>query len=203
MVNKNITKELENNEKGHIIFNSQNPKDLKKLEEILRENNELLVDFPVNEWDKFAPLLMSRRDMTQLEATRRYVAGKLLETLKEKYPQIQKYFISKDNTDYPNLAYNLTYVKDILELEIINPERVHFIMNGNKSAILCDAISILLSDDNPFDVSIYTAPNIFYTSIIPDNREKVYMWQEYNYKTYHENEDGYRNVATRPKIKVK
>lgn len=203
MVNKNITKELENNEKGHIIFNSQNPKDLKELEEILRENNELLVDFPVNEWDKFAPLLMSRRDMTQLEATRRYVAGKLLETLKEKYPQIQKYFISKDNTDYPNLAYNLTYVKDILELEIINPERVHFIMNGNKSAILCDAISILLSDDNPFDVSIYTAPNIFYTSIIPDNREKVYMWQEYNYKTYHENEDGYRNVATRPKIKVK
>lgn len=203
MVNKNITKELENNEKGHIIFNSQNPKDLKELEEILRENNELLVDFPVNEWDKFAPLLMSRRDMTQLEATRRYVAGKLLETLKEKYPKIQKYFISKDNTDYPNLAYNLTYVKDILELEIINPERVHFIMNGNKSAILCDAISILLSDDNPFDVSIYTAPNIFYTSIIPDNREKVYMWQEYNYKTYHENEDGYRNVATRPKIKVK
>ena len=203
MVNKNITKELENNEKGHIIFNSQNPKDLKELEEILRENNELLVDFPVNEWDKFAPLLMSRRDMTQLEATRRYVAGKPLETLKEKYPQIQKYFISKDNTDYPNLAYNLTYVKDILELEIINPERVHFIMNGNKSAILCDAISILLSDDNPFDVSIYTAPNIFYTSIIPDNREKVYMWQEYNYKTYHENEDGYRNVATRPKIKVK
>ena len=34
MVNKNITKELENNEKGHIIFNSQNPKDLKELEEI-------------------------------------------------------------------------------------------------------------------------------------------------------------------------
>ena len=80
MVNKNITKELENNEKGHIIFNSQNPKDLKELEEILRENNELLVDFPVNELDKFAILLMSRRDMIQLEATRRYVTGKLIET---------------------------------------------------------------------------------------------------------------------------
>lgn len=203
MENKKIIRELEKNEKGNNIFGDQKSQDLNELKDILKERKDLVVDFPVKEWDMVAPYLMRKEDMTQLSATRSYVASKLLGTLKEKYPQLKKYYRSEGNPECPSLIYNLSYINDLLEIEDIHPERVHFIMNGNKSAILCDALSILLDDNNPFDVSIYSSPNVFYTSVIPDNREKEFIWEAYNYTSYKENEEGEKNIASRHKVKIK
>ena len=203
MENKNIIRELESNKRGNNIFNDQKSSDLTELKEILEEGEELMVDISAEEWDRVAPSLMRRKNMTQLSATRSYVAQMLLNVLKEKYPKIEKYIYYKASSHKPNFLYNLSYIKDILEIEDIHPDRIHIIMNETKSAILCDAVSILLGDDYPFDVNIYTSPNVFYTTVIPDNRDKVFLWEEYDYTSYNANNEGIVNKATREKVKVK
>ena len=197
MENKKIIKTIEENKEGNIIFGDQKSSDLQELKKILEERKDLVVDFPVAEWDMVAPYLIRKPDMTQLAATRGYIAPKLLSVLKNKYPQLEKYYISEENPEKPSLIYNLSYIRDLLEVENITPERVHFIMNGNQSAVLCDALSILLSDEYPFDVSIYTSPNVFYTTVIPDSKEKVYLWQEYNYTCFYGDKEGEKNIASR------
>ena len=190
MVNNKLLREVESNKKGNIIFNDQKASDLEELKTILEKRKELVVDFPVDEWDKVAPHLMNRNDMTQLQATRGFIALKILNVLKEKCPDLKKYYEE-------NRLYDFAYIDAIMKINNINPERIHFIMNGNKSAILCDALSILLSEEYNFDVSIYLSPNNFYTTVIPDYKEKVYLWQEYSYTSYYENEEGETNTASR------
>ena len=65
MENKKIIRELEKNEKGNNIFGDQKSQDLNELKDILKERKDLVVDFPVKEWDMVAPYLMRKEDMTQ------------------------------------------------------------------------------------------------------------------------------------------
>ena len=190
MVNNKLLREVESNKKGNVIFNDQKASDLEELKEILEKRGELVVDFPVDEWDKVGPYLMNRNDMTQLQATRGYIASKILNAIKEKCPELKKYYEE-------NRLFDFAYIDAIMKINNINLKRIHFIMNGNKSAILCDALSILLSEEYGFDVSIYSSPNNFYTTVIPDYQEKVYLWQEYSYTSFYENEEGEKNTASR------
>lgn len=202
MENKKLYRELSDNKRGNKIFHDQKSKDIEELKTIVESNGELVVDFPVEEWDKVAPSLMRNKEMTQLEATRSYIASKIFDNLKEKYSQLEVYDLN-NSKEKPNLNYNLNYIRDILEIEDLAPKRIHFIMNGTKSAILCDALSILLSNDYSFDTYIYTSPNVFYTTVIPDSKEKVYLWQEYNYTYFYGDKDGEQNIASRNKVKTK
>ena len=45
MTNSKIIRELENNQKGHIIFDHQKASDLNELKKILEEENKIVIDF--------------------------------------------------------------------------------------------------------------------------------------------------------------
>lgn len=74
---------------------------------------------------------------------------------------------------------------DLLSFEENQVQRIHFIMNGNKSPLLCDALTPFLAKDLPFSTSIYTSPNGFYSMQIPGLAEKKYIWEEYIPKKKH------------------
>lgn len=212
MVNKNILKVLEENKKGHIIFESQDPRDLDELKYILKKRGDLVVDIPEKEWFVVAPLVFEENPAFRIQATRKYIAARLLVELEKKYPQLKEYGGTRhleaiqtgDVETFKNeydLLYSLDDIRDMLEIEGIQLNRLHIIMNGNRSNILCDAASVLLRDDNPYSTSIYTAPNMFYTSIIPDAFEKTNMRDAYNFTIYQKFDEGIVNKAKKKQKK--
>ena len=209
MLNKKIIRELEENNRGHILFNEQNASDLDELKEILEERDQIVIDFPVEEWNNAKKIIDNETKPFDLRTTRQYIATKLLDKLKDHYPQLKEYsskrkkqiFESGDIEKYlenEDIIYNLYDVRDILDIEDIELDRVHFIMNGVRSNILCDALSVLLKDENPFDVSIYTSPDSFSTKTVPDRYDDSYLWEAYNFTVFNRFDEGIRNTATRP-----
>ena len=201
MTNSKITRELESNKKGHILFDNQKASDLYKLKKILEEQGKIVVDFPVEEWYKAAAIILSEEQPFRLRAARQFVATKLLSVLEEKYPQLREYAGSKHLAIFQqgdrekfreksDFIYNLHDVADMLEVEEIHIDRIHFIMNGTRSDNLCDALTPLLSDKTPFDVSIYSSPNGFYTYLDPDSIEKRFISDRYKYTVYKKYEEG-------------
>ena len=217
MVNQNIIKELKKKRKGHILFNYQIPSDLYYLPEMIQD--DIVVDLSVVEWMSVSPIvLVEEKDgkMTaadkdySIEVARKYIATRLLAELEKKYPQLKKYggseflpiFLKSDREEYQrkkNYIYGLKDVEDMLSVEGIQLDRVHFIMNGTRSDHLCDALSILLSDDTPFSVSIYCSPNGFYTYYIPDSKDRIVLEKAYSFKVYNKLEEGFFNKAKKPK----
>ncbi len=217
MVNQNIIKELKKKKKGHILFNYQIPSDLYYLPEMIQD--DIVVDLSVVEWMSVSPIvLVEEKDgkMTaadkdySIEVARKYIATRLLAELEKKYPQLKKYsgseflpiFLKSDREEYQrkkNYIYGLKDVEDMLSVEGIQLDRVHFIMNGTRSDHLCDALSILLSDDTPFSVSIYCSPNGFYTYYIPDSKDRIVLEKAYSFKVYNKLEEGFLNKAKKPK----
>ena len=217
MVNQNIIKELKKKRKGHILFNYQIPSDLYYLPEMIQD--DIVVDLSVVEWMSVSPIvLVEEKDgkMTaadkdySIEVARKYIATRLLAELEKKYPQLKKYggseflpiFLKSDREEYQrkkNYIYGLKDVEDMLSVEGIQLDRVHFIMNGTRSDHLCDALSILLSDDTPFSVSIYCSPNGFYTYYIPDSKDRIVLEKAYSFKVYNKLEEGFLNKAKKPK----
>ena len=217
MVNTKLVRELEKKNKGHILFDYQKPSDLWELKKILEERGEIVVDFSVMEWNEAFKVVLidqvdgketSREKTSKLNAARQYAATKLLAELEKKYPQVKEYggsdflpiFTEGDREKYEKkqeTIYNLKDVEDILEVEGIKVDRVHFLMNGTRSDALCDALSMLLSDDTPFRVSIYSSPNGFYTCRVPDAKERIWIHQAYNYTRFSKYEEGVVNKAAR------
>ena len=198
MTNKNIIKELEENKKGHVIFESQDSNDLEELRERLQENNQIVVDFPLSEWQEVEPTIDRENDCFKIRITRQYIASKILSELSNFYPQLDEYR-GKDSVEklkqpdiyegVQDLIYNLYDVRDILDIEEIPIDRIHFIINGIKSDILCDSISLLLREDNAYNTSIYST-NDFTTEEVPDFYDGTKLWEAYKYTLYHKNEEG-------------
>ena len=223
MINKILEREIAKKQKGHILFNHQEGSDLHQLAQSLEEKGEIVINFNPIEWCKVAAvvlvkdieeIIIQREKEDKFEACRKYIATKLLTELEKKHPEIKQYegssylpiFLEGDRQEYEakrQSIYSLKDVEDILEIEGITLDRVHFIMNGTKSDTICDSLSILLSDKTPFKVSIYCSPNGFYTYRIPDATEKIYLDQVYNYTIYDKFQEGKSNVAVKPNQKGK
>lgn len=224
MINKILERVIGKKQKGHILFDHQEGSDLHKLAQALEETGEIVIDFNPIEWhDKVVAvvlvkdiegIIIQREKKEKLEACRKYIATKLLTELEKKYPEVKQYegssylpiFLEGDRQEYEakrQSIYSLEDVEEILEVEGIILDRVHFIMNGTRSDTICDSLSILLSDKTPFKVSIYCSPNGFYTYRIPDATEKIFLDQVYNYTRYDKFQKGKRNNAVKPHKKGK
>lgn len=202
MINKNITREVTSKRKGHIIYNHQEYYDMIHLPELLKK--EIVVDLSPSEWLQASnTILVEERNgqiqaaeqKNKIESARKFIATKILSELEKKYPQLKEYdassylkfFLNGNLSEFQrkkDSIYSIKDLEDILEVEEIKLDRVHFIMNYTRSDTLCDALSILLSDNTPFSVSIYCCPNGFYTCYIPDSDEKVFLGDAYNYTLY-------------------
>ena len=213
MVNSNLEKVYRENLKGHNIFEKQTSSDMKEFKELLEKENQIVIDFPQEEWNTAKKLIFLEDPYHEIDVARQFVAAKILSALTKKYPQLEKYDaesrldIFKTNKEHVfwekcKTLYSLDNVMEILEIEDIKPDRIHFIMNGNNSNILCDALSILLRDNNQFNTSIYTSPNIFYTSVVPDSNRTQFLNQAYNYTLFHRSELGEVNQREKTYEKV-
>ena len=219
MINKNITREVTSKRKGHIIYSHQEYYDMIQLPELLKK--EIVVDLSPSEWLQASnTIFVEERDgkieaveqKNIIETTRKLIVTKLLSELEKKYPQLKEYdassylqyFLNGNLSEFQrkkDSIYSIKDLEDILEVEEIKLDRVHFIMNYTRSDTLCDALSILLSDNTPFSVSIYCCPNGFYTCYIPDSDEKVFLQDAYNYTLYDRLDAGIDYNQKKPKQK--
>ena len=223
MINKILERVIGKKQKGHILFDHQEGSDLHKLAQYLEEKGEIVINFNPIEWhDKVVAvvlvkdiegIIIQREKKEKFEACRKYIATKLLTELEKKYPEIKQYegssylpiFLEGDRQEYEakrQSIYSLEDVEEILEVEGITLDRVHFIMNGTRSDTICDSLSILLSDKTPFKVSIYCSPNGFYTYRIPDATEKIFLDQVYNYTRYDKFQEGIREGIGNNAVKL-
>lgn len=210
-INQNIQREIENNTQGNIIFESQRESDGSRLEELLKDKDEILVDFS-NDWHEAQTLLYRIDKESRLKATRQYVSIKILEALEERYPKIKEYEGSKnldifkkyDIESYKSkekTLYNIQDVLDLLSIEDINIDRIYFMIHGE--SLLCDALTILLSDDNPFNITIYSSESSFSTFYDPDSIEKKRISEIYSYTTFNKGEEGKSSYKLSSKQKRK
>ena len=198
MQNKKMIRELIKNKKGHEIFEEQSSSDLHAFTRILEANDRVVVQFNKDEWEQVEPTIEKEHDCFKVRVTRQYIASKILSKLGEKYPQLEEYR-GKDSLEVlkkpdvfkkrEDLIYNLYDVRDILDVEGISVDRIHFMINGIDSSLLCDSLSLLLRDDTPYDSSIYLTSS-FTTQEIPDMYDGTKLWEGYNYTIFHQTEEG-------------
>ena len=196
MQNKKMIRELIKNNKGHEIFESQEASDLHAFTRLLEANDRVVVQFNKDEWEQVEPTIEKEHDCFKLRVTRQYIASKILSKLGEKYPQLEEYR-GKDSLEVlkkpdvfkkrEDLIYNLYDVRDILDVEGIPVDRIHFVIDGIDSKLLCDSLSLVLRDDNPYDSSIYLE--------IPDMYDGTKLWEGYSYTLFHQDEEG---IKTNP-----
>ncbi len=206
MTNSKILRELENNQEGHIIFDNQKNSDLSELKEILEKQNKIVVDFPYHEWCKVFDSIWCEDCFQRVLEIRKYIATKILVELEKKYPQLKeyeaskdiRYFTSGDHELYQKNSHAMTIenLEEIMSIEGIEVNRIHFIMRQTESDILCDALSILLSDNTPFSVSIYSSPTRFSTFEIPGEKNTT-IYEVYSFTRYKAYKEGQKNAASK------
>ncbi len=215
MVNKILARELKSNKKGHKLFDNQKPSDLNELVENkdLYCKNDLFVDFAVKDWYYDQKLIYNSPDKEeQLKRCQKYVVLKILEQLQQRNEELKEYesykylivFRNGTEDDYKQIENKLLGVNDIIDLlsfEENQIPRIHFIMNGNRNHLLCDALTPFLVNDLPFSTSIYTSPNGFYTTLIPFSKEKKYLWEECAYTRFKEYNEGEKNIPKKKRKK--
>ena len=216
MTNSKIIRELENNQKGHIIFDHQKASDLNELKKILEEENKIVIDFSSEEWDIAFHCIVTDNYCQRVDyhyqiilETRKYIATKILVELEKKYPQLKeygasqdiKYFTQGNRTLYKEKphAMSIEDLEEIMTIEGIEVDRIHIIMNQIDSSYIRAALSILLSDNTPFSVTFYSSPFKCMPFEIPD-KEKTTIYDVYNFTRYDEYEEGKKNIVNK-KIK--
>lgn len=203
MKNTKMIRELIKNKQGHDIFESQEASDLHAFTRLLEANDRVVIKFDKNEWGQVEPTIEQEHDCFKLRVARQYIASKILSKLGERYPELEEYK-GKDNLEVlkrpdvfkkrEDLIYNLYDVRDILDVEDISVDRIHFIIDGIDSSLLCDSLSLVLRDDSPYNSSIYLTSN-FTTQEIPDMYDGTKLWEGYNYTLFHQDEEG---IKTNP-----
>ena len=206
MTNSKIIRELENNQKGHIMFDCQKASDLRELKEILEEQNKILIDFSNEEWDKVFNCIVSDNYYQSILETRKYIATKILVELEKKYPQLKeygasqdiKYFTQGNRTLYKEKSHAMTIedLEEIMTIEGIEVDRIHIIMNQIDSSYIRAALSILLSDNTPFSVTFYSSPFRCMSFEIPD-KEKTTIYDVYSFTRYNGYEEGKENIVNK------
>lgn len=218
MVNAILKRELKSNKKGHKLFDNQKPSDLNELVENkeFHSKDDLYIDFNVKAWNIDRERIYESYDKEeQLKRCQQYVALRILEQLQKRNKELEEYEVYKylftfryDSEDeYKKVENKFLGVNDVIDLlsfEENQVQRIHFIMNGNKNNLLCDALTPFLAKGLPFSTSIYTSPNGFYSTLIPGITEKKYIWEEYEYTRFIEHNEGEKNIPKKKRTnKVK
>ena len=200
-INENLQREVESNKEGHIIFNSQRESDMGRLKELLKDKDRITIEFSEDWYSTQAMLYRIKDKKDQLIGARQYVSAKILQALEEKYPQMKEYEGSKnleifkqgDSEKYKSKKDSLYTLKDIeemLDVEDIHIDRIHFILRDMDAPLLCNALTILLSDDTPFNVTIYSSTIPFRALYDPDSIENKWLTEVYSYTTFNKGENG-------------
>jgi phosphotransferase system HPr-like phosphotransfer protein len=217
MLNKIILRELESKSTEHKLFIHQNSSDLKELVKIFNNKNELLINFDIKEWDKvFNTIHRIDNEEEKLFRCQEYIALKILEQLQKNNSDLNDLdikkqlnaFKSNNELEYQKIKdklFNTKDIIDILSLDDYKVDRLHFVMNGNKSITLCDSLCPYLEDALPFSTTIYTSPNTFYTAKIPFDKKNRWLWNACKYVRFDEFSEGVENIPKEmtPKRKVK
>lgn len=200
MINQNLKKELQKDDKNHRLFNHQRSIDLHELSEILRYNKEniLLIEFSNKELDEIIGTILQDDNEEATKRSTQYIALKLLKELKEKDKSfsnipVEKLLESfKKEKDYLQNQDKYPKLEDVINLVNMNDsvKRVHIIMNSIKSAIVCEGVIPLIGDNLNFGTSIYNAPNKFYPSAHKINEKIIYLTNMYSYIEFDENDNG-------------
>ncbi len=206
-INENLQKEVEGDREGHIIFNSQRSSDMGRLKKLLEDQNKIFIDFENDWWNIYGIFYYDIKDKDErLNAGRQYVAAKILEALEKKYPQLSKYeasrtlevFKKRDKEEYEKkkkTLWSITDVEEILDIEKITIDRIHFVMNGVESPVLHSALAILLSKEKPFNVTFYCSETSFGNGYDPDSTDRVCLTNKYSYTYFNRGEKGLLSYA--------
>lgn len=215
MVNTILKRELKSNKNGHKLFDNQKSSDLHEIveNEELHSKDDLYVNLDVKDWDNIRERIYESCDEEeQLKRCQKYITLRILEQLQKRNKELEEYEVNKylfifrydSEESYKKVENNFLGVNDVIDLlsfEENQVQRIHFIMNGNKNHLLCDALTPFLARDLPFSTSIYTSPNCFYSILIPGIKEKKYIWEEYEYTRFTEYNEGEKNVPKKKKNK--
>lgn len=209
MVNQILLNEIKKNEKGHKIFDYQKNEDLIELDEYIKIfTSDIIISLSSKEWYNPSIIIYSEEDrIEEIKSCRKYLVAKIIKELQKKYPKLEKYeiehqlniFEKKKKKEYHSRKekmYDFEELIDIIQIEEIPIERIHFSLNISSVEVLCDALTIFLRDNLPFSVSIYLTHNSFYTILIPEE-ERTYLWQAYQYKRFKEQEEGKDSKTTK------
>ena len=210
-INENIEKEATKEDvkdRGHIIFNSQRESDMGRLENLLTDENKIFVLFDYEEWGPIQSMIYSIKDGTKhIPAGRKYIAAKIFQVLEERYPKLKEYEGSKSleifkqgNSSFylekENSLCGLDFLEEVLTTEEINIDRIHFIVRSIGSPVLFNSLSMLLSDDTPFKVSIYISETSFPYRDLHSSDERWYS-EMYSYTSYTMGKDGEPSIRKR------
>ena len=210
-INENIEKEAtkeDAKDRGHIIFNSQRESDMGRLENLLTDENKIFVLFDYEEWGPIQSMIYSIKDGTKhIPAGRKYIAAKIFQVLEERYPKLKEYEGSKsleifkqgDSSFYlekENSLCGLDFLEEVLTTEEINIDRIHFIVRSIGSPVLFNSLSMLLSDNTPFKVSIYISEASFPYRDLHSSDERWYS-EIYSYTSYTRGKDGEPSIRKR------
>ena len=200
MINQNIKKELEKDDKIHRLFNHQRAIDLHELSEILKRSNKdiLLIEFSNEEINEIIGTILQDKNEESIKRSTQYIALKLLEELKIKDKSFSNIPIKellesfKNEKDYIQNQDKYPKLEDVINLINLTEsvKRVHIIMNCIKSAIICEGTIPLLGDNLNFGTSIYNAPNKFYPSTFKVNGVMEYLTILYRFIEFDDNENG-------------
>ena len=205
-INGNLHTEVEKEEtpeRGHIIFDCQRESDIGRLIRLLDDEKKTVVEINPENWDSAQDLIYKIKDRKEhIVAGRKYVASKILQVLEEKYPQLKGYEGSKNLETFEkgqdglksyeekkSSMWDIDDVEDILAIEEINIDRIHFVMRHVSSPVLFNALTILLSDDTPFKVSMYSETTFPLED--PDSKEKEWLTNSYSYTYFLQGREGH------------
>ena len=124
----------------------------------------------------------------------------MFQVLEKKYPQLKEYEGSKNLEVFEQgdlelyhkkekFMFDIKNVEEVLAIEGISIDRIHFIMRDIDAGRLSDALAILLKDNNPFKVSIYISGSSF-SSYNPDSKEKELLSYVYSYTYFLRGNEG-------------
>lgn len=198
MINNILKRELSKEDKTHRLFDHQKASDLCELSKILKEKDKelLLVEFTNKELDEvIGTILQDGKEESQKRAEQ-YIALKLIQELSKKDSELStdkvevileefKHSDKYHEDKYPSLEEAMLLIEMNESIK-----RVHIILNGIRSAIICEGLIPMLNDEVDFGTSIYNSPNRFYPSVINDNGNKTYLTNKYKFIIFDEDMEG-------------
>ena len=198
MINNILKRELLKEDKIHRLFDHQKASDLCELSQTLKANNDkiLLVEFTNKELDEVIGTILQDSKEESKKRAEQYIALKLIQQLSKKDPELSEDKVEvllekfKRPDEYKEDKY--PSIEEVMLLIEMNEsiKRVHIILNGIRSAILCEGIIPMLNDEVNFGTSIYNAPNRFYPSVINNNGNKTYLTNKYKFIIFDEDMEG-------------
>lgn len=197
MINNILKRELSKEDKIHRLFDHQKASDLCELSKILKEKDEeLLVEFTNKELDEVIGTILQDSKEESKKRAEQYIALKIIQQLSKKDSDLSEDKVEDilEKFKHPDEYYEDKYpsIEEAMLLIEMNEsiKRVHIILNGIRSAILCEGLIPMLNDEVEFGTSIYNSPNRFYSSVVNNNGNKTYLTNKYKFIIFDEDMEG-------------